>query len=48
MRLEKTTKAICENLKPVGAGESAYFELPTGSTSKIHMPDGTTKPATKI
>ncbi|EAD0635525.1 hypothetical protein NU07_11540 [Listeria monocytogenes] len=37
-----------EKANTLGAGESAYFELPTGSTSKIHMPDGTTKPATKI
>lgn len=30
------------------AGEGGYFELPSGHTSKVHMPDGTTMPATHI
>lgn len=30
------------------AGEVGYFELPSGHTSKVHMPDGTTMPATHI
>jgi len=29
-------------------GESAYFNLPANSNSIVHMPDGTTIPATKI
>jgi len=28
-------------------GESAYFDLPKGAQSVVHMPDGTTLPATK-
>jgi len=32
-------------LKP---GESGYFDLPSGSTSIVHMPDGSTVSATKI
>lgn len=30
------------------AGEGSYFELPAGHTSKVHMPNGTTMPATHI
>lgn len=29
-------------------GESGYFDLPQGSESIVHMPDGTTKQATRI
>jgi RHS repeat-associated protein len=32
-------------LKP---GENGYFDLPSGSKSIIHLPDGTTVPATKM
>ena len=32
-------------LKP---GESGYFDLPEGAKSIVHMPDGTTKPATRF
>ncbi|BBI31543.1 hypothetical protein [Cohnella abietis] len=30
------------------AGKSVWFDLPTGSTSIVHMTDGTTVKATKI
>ena len=30
------------------SGESGYFDLPEGSKSIVHMPDGTTKPATRF
>lgn len=29
-------------------GQAAWFDLPPGSTSVVHMPDGTTVPATKM
>ena len=32
-------------LKP---GENGYFDLPEGSKSVVHMPDGTTQPATRM
>jgi hypothetical protein len=38
-----TQKAI--TLKP---GENSWFDLPSDSTSVVHMPNGTTVPATKI
>lgn len=36
---------MASTLKP---GESAYFDLPVGSKSIVHMPDGTTQNATKM
>jgi len=30
------------------AGEGAYFDLPEGSASVVHRPDGTTVPASRI
>jgi hypothetical protein len=30
------------------AGEGGYFELPAGHKSKVHLPDGSTVPATHI
>ncbi|MBL7997879.1 MAG: hypothetical protein JNL32_04490 [Candidatus Kapabacteria bacterium] len=32
----------------LNAGEGAYFELPSGHSSIVHMPDGTTKNATHM
>ena len=37
-----------EMANTLGAGESAYFDLPKGSKSIVYMPDGTMKPATRI
>jgi RHS repeat-associated protein len=36
---------MANTLKP---GESAYFELPKGAQSVVHMPDGTTQIATRM
>lgn len=36
---------MANTLKP---GESAYFDLPEGSQSIVHMPDGITQPATRM
>ena len=36
---------MANTLKP---GESGYFDLPEGAQSVVHMPDGTTQPATRM
>ena len=42
--LDYATK-MANTLKP---GESAYFNLPEGFKSIVHMPDGSTQPATQM
>ena len=37
-----------EMANTLGAGESGYFDLPEGSESIVHMPDGTTQQATQM
>lgn len=36
---------MANTLKP---GESAYFNLPEDSKTIVHMPDGSTQPATQM
>jgi len=45
---EEDLKFAKEAAKTLGAGESGYFDLPEGSTSQVHLPDGTTVPAGRI
>jgi hypothetical protein len=37
-----------EKANTLEPGQSGYFDLPEGSKSIVHMPDGTVVPATKI
>jgi hypothetical protein len=37
-----------EQAQGLAPGEHAIFNLPEGSTSVVHMPDGSTRPATRV